>query len=127
MPVSRGTSNKNVTGNSEDRRRRKQWMLDTFGDGTSVSCSFECGTVLTFVDVTVDRYPIPGYAGGKYTRDNIRPACGPCNYAEGAAIGAARAKLKREGGFDMVVVLYGPDANGMRDAHKQLALLLVNE
>lgn len=83
MPSPRGTTNTNVRGSSYDRRVRKQWLLDTFGDGTTVVCSFEgCDRVLTFKTMTVDRFPIPGGEGGRYVRGNIRPACGPCNYAD---------------------------------------------
>ncbi len=94
--MTRGTRNKNVTGNSEDRRRRKQWLLDTFGDGTEAPCAFDCGTLVTFSTLTVDRYPLPGYAGGKYTRDNIRPACAACNTADGSAAGVARKAMTAE-------------------------------
>jgi hypothetical protein len=93
----RGTSNKNVTGNSTDRRRRRQWLLDTFGDGTVVQCAFGCGTELERDTLTVDRFPVAGCDGGKYVHGNIRPACGPCNYGEGSAMGVARKAAKRVG------------------------------
>lgn len=80
----RGSSNKNETGNAADRRRRKQWLLDQFGDGTTVLCSFDCGTVLTFETLTVDRYPLRRTEGGRYVHGNIRPACGPCNSSDGS-------------------------------------------
>jgi hypothetical protein len=65
-------------GSAEDRRRRKRYLLDTWGDGTTAPCAF-CKVELTYDTVTVDRFPIPGRKGGRYTRDNIRPACQPCN------------------------------------------------
>jgi hypothetical protein len=77
-PSIRGTSNANDRGSATDRRRRKQFLLDTHGNGTTAPCAF-CGRALTFETVTVDRFPTPGRLGGRYTRDNIRPACGPCN------------------------------------------------
>lgn len=86
----RGTSNSNSRGGSKDRRIRKQWLLDNFGDGESAPCSFGCGTLVTFDTITVDRFPIPGIEGGTYKRDNIRPACAPCNSSAGAVLGAAR-------------------------------------
>lgn len=86
----RGTSNSNSRGSSYARRVRKQWLLDTFGDGIIALCSFECGTELTFETITVDRYPIAGIDGGTYKRGNIRPACAFCNSSDGAAIGHAR-------------------------------------
>lgn len=88
--MTRGTSNGNVTGNSEDRRRRKQWLLDTFGDGVVALCSFGCGTELTFETLTVDRFPVAGCEGGRYVRKNIRPACADCNSKHGGALGARR-------------------------------------
>lgn len=91
----RGTSNKNITGSAADRRKRKQWLLDTFGDGVKAPCSFGCGTEVTFDTVTVDRFPIPGYEGGSYRRDNIRPACAKCNYTDGSKAGHARKAAKK--------------------------------
>lgn len=86
-PVStRGTTNTNVRGSAEARRARKVWLLEKFGDGVTALCSFGCGTALTFETITVDRYPVPGCHGGRYTRGNIRPACGPCNSAVGGAL-----------------------------------------
>lgn len=77
-PAPRGTTSENMRGNTLDRRRRKLFLLTEFGDGTIAPCAF-CGTVLTFEKVTVDRFPVPGRLGGRYTRDNIRPACAGCN------------------------------------------------
>lgn len=65
-------------GSAEDRRRRKRYLLDTYGDGFTAPCAF-CKTPLLASTMTVDRFPIPGRKGGRYTRDNIRPACGGCN------------------------------------------------
>lgn len=81
----RGNSNKNVSGNSYDRRARKKWLLNEFGDGETVMCAFDCGTVLTFETLTVDCHPIPRRDGGRYVHGNIRPACGPCNEDDGLA------------------------------------------
>lgn len=78
-------------GNTRDRLRRKQFLLRKFGDGKSAPCAFGCGAVLTLATVTVDRHPVPGCKGGRYTRDNIRPACKPCNDAHGNAL---RAELR---------------------------------
>lgn len=87
----RGTSNSNSRGSSTDRRRRKTFLLTTFGDGETAPCAF-CGNMVDFDTITVDRYPIAGVDGGTYKRNNIRPACGPCNSADGALI-AQRRKL----------------------------------
>lgn len=86
----RGTSNKNSRGSSYDVRRRKQWLLDTFGDGTHVDCALGCGIVLDFGTVTVDRI-VPGALGGRYVQGNIRPACQSCNSIEGNRL---RARMK---------------------------------
>lgn len=85
MPVRRGTSNSAVRGSSYARRKLKQWMLDTFGDGVTAPCSF-CGAALTFETLTKDRYPIPGCHGGKYVKGNVRPACMKCNASNGATL-----------------------------------------
>lgn len=73
-----------MRGSSYDRRVRKQWLLDTFGNGVTCVCSFDkCDKVLNFKTMTVDRFPIPGEEGGRYVRGNIRPACGHCNSVDG--------------------------------------------
>jgi hypothetical protein len=46
--------------------------------------------MVDFDTISVDRYPIMGCDGGTYRRDNIRPACRPCNASEGGKIGNAR-------------------------------------
>lgn len=136
MTATRGTTNGNVRGNSETRRRRREWLVQTYRadvDGIVVKyigapperedlnttevwvpreqtdygfarlvtdledepdsweviaprvalCRcYRCGKLLTADTVTADRI-IPGDAGGTYRRDNIRPACGPCNSITG--------------------------------------------
>lgn len=67
-------------GNSQNRRARKMWMLNHFGDGHTVVCVHKCGAVLTVETVQADRI-IPG---GSYRRENVQPSCGPCNRARGA-------------------------------------------
>lgn len=73
-------------GNSKDRKRRKEWLLEEFGDGTTCLCAFDCGEVLTFETVTADRHPIAGKQGGRYIRGNIRPACARCNSSDGQRV-----------------------------------------
>ena len=98
MGTFRGTSNSNSRGSAEDRRRRKQWLLDTFGDGKTVVCSFDdCDVVLTFETMTVDRHPIPGAMGGRYIRSNIRPACNFCNASDGATLVKEQVKEMKNG------------------------------
>lgn len=80
----RGTSNGNVRGNSQERRKRRSWLLTTFGDGETAPCAF-CGIQLTNETLTVDRIT-PGCDGGRYTRDNIRPACFRCNSTLGGGL-----------------------------------------
>lgn len=69
-------------GNNRDRKRRRQWLLRTFGDGIHAPCIW-CGKVLDASTLTIDRI-VPGKAGGRYTRDNIWPACLRCNSRRGA-------------------------------------------
>lgn len=84
--ATRGTTNRNDRGSAAQRRKRRQWLLDNFGDGTTAMCAFGCDTVLTLANLYVDRHPIPGCQGGRYTKDNIRPSCGPCNSIHGGGI-----------------------------------------
>lgn len=118
----RGTTNGNARGNAEDRRRRRAFLVETYradvdvlhgaeleviaavpisdgrgaleGDGWRKACRcYRCGELLTVDTVTVDRI-VPGCRGGRYVRNNIRPACATCNSETG---GATRSKpTKRE-------------------------------
>lgn len=102
MAATRGTSNGNVSGNAEDRRRRREWLVKTYradvdvvnlagvnvvplGQAHPACRCYRCGTLLTVDTVTADRI-IPGCRGGTYRRSNIRPACGPCNSQTGGAV-----------------------------------------
>lgn len=81
--------NGNVRGNAAARRARRQWLLDTFGDGVTVMCHLElsdrCEMDLTIDTLTVDRI-VPGHLGGRYVRGNIRPACRPCQDHQGGKL-----------------------------------------
>lgn len=63
-------------GSSADRRARKTYMLNTFGDGTTVAC-VHCAKSLTRETLQADRI-VPG---GSYRRENVQPACAKCNNA----------------------------------------------
>jgi hypothetical protein len=89
----RGTTNRNARGGSTDRRRRREWLVATFGDGVTVACTF-CPAVLTVDTVSADRIT-PGCDGGTYRRDNIRPSCVPCNSSTGGKLGAQRLATRR--------------------------------
>jgi len=88
--------NGNHRGNSYDRARRRQYLLDTFGDGTTAKCS-HCSETLTNDTITVDRI-VPGRDGGRYVRENIQPSCFPCACAQGGRLGgriSGRGRPKR--------------------------------
>jgi hypothetical protein len=87
------TTNRNERGGSVQRRARKQWLLDTFGDGESAACALRfsdrCLGTVTLKTLTVDRI-VPKVEGGTYRRDNIQPCCAPCNYSHGGVLGNQR-------------------------------------
>lgn len=90
MASSRGTTNRNVRGNTADRRKRRDWLAATYASDVPGHCRcYRCGTLLTTATLTVDRI-VPGSAGGTYVRNNIRPCCGACN-----SITAPSAKASR--------------------------------
>ena len=83
-------------GKAADRRRRKQWMLAKFGDGTRCDC-VHCGKGLEFKTIEADRI-IPG---GSYARVNIQPSCRPCNIRRGnSPITPYNPSLPAAGGAD---------------------------
>lgn len=71
-------------GNVTDRKRRKLWLIDTFGDGAFVACRY-CWITLEYSTLTVDRI-VPGRDGGRYIRGNIQASCGGCANRQGAEI-----------------------------------------
>jgi len=75
-------------GNATDRKRRKLWLIDTFGDGQLVACRF-CWTTVDYAGLCVDRI-VPGRLGGKYVRNNIQPSCSLCQHRQGAQVTNAR-------------------------------------
>ena len=119
----RGTSNGNARGSTEDRRRRRVWLVQTYranvdvldaetrypngiapigwysvapiGLGIPACRCYRCGALLTDASITVDRI-IPGCMGGTYRRSNIRPACGPCNESTGGALATLKKKRRKK-------------------------------
>lgn len=76
-------SNNDPRGSAAQRRARKIFLLVKFGDGYTAPCAF-CEIELDFHTITADRWPVPGRHGGRYHRNNIRPACLHCNSSDGA-------------------------------------------
>jgi hypothetical protein len=68
-------------GSNGDRKKRREWLVSPEagfgGNGSEVKCFWECGRELNVWIVEADRI-VPG---GSYRRDNIVPACRPCNLA----------------------------------------------
>lgn len=86
----RGTTNRNVRGNTRDRAARRRYLLRVYEADITGHCRcYRCGALLCEVNITVDRI-VPGAQGGKYVRTNIRPACGVCNSATGAKLAQTR-------------------------------------
>jgi hypothetical protein len=91
----RGNTNGNQRGNSADRRRRRQWLLDHFGNGTTAPCSM-CGRPQDINTVSVDCWPVPRCDGGTYDKTNIRPACDSCQARQGGLMAQARRRARLE-------------------------------
>jgi len=97
----RGTSNGGARGSSSARRVRRAWLIKTYESNIQgLARCYRCGVLLINPDdvpigvsdlgpsiqfLTVDRI-IPGCRGGRYVRENIRPACGPCNSETGGSL-----------------------------------------
>jgi 5-methylcytosine-specific restriction endonuclease McrA len=89
-------------GSNGDRLRRRRWLVSpgagrevdglfiSFGgDGWSVPCWWKCGRIVTELTVEADRVA----AGGSYRRENIVPACRPCNLARSDDDGLNSAEI----------------------------------
>jgi 5-methylcytosine-specific restriction endonuclease McrA len=96
-PARRGTTNRNVRGNTRDREARRAYLLRVYesNEGPRTCRCYRCGDLLWDHTVTVDRI-IPGARGGGYRRNNIRPSCAECASVTGGQLAAARrAKSRR--------------------------------
>lgn len=94
-------------GNTTDRQRRKQWLLETYradvdynprtGDWCSTGLGipacrcYRCGKLLTIDQIIADRI-IPAAAGGTYRRNNIRPSCKRCSDKSGNEVKRANRR-----------------------------------
>lgn len=87
MTTRRGTSNTNARGNSRDREARRRYLVRVYESdmGPGRCRCYRCGVLLDVSTVTVDRIK-PGCQGGRYARNNIRPACAKCNSETGSRI-----------------------------------------
>lgn len=65
---------------TKHRRNLRFWVLTEYGDGSIAPC-WVCGAELNCVTMTLDRHPVPGKWGGRYIRENTKPACVRCNSA----------------------------------------------
>ncbi len=84
---------RDLRGSNSDRRARKLWLLEKFGDGALTTC-YRCAVPLDYETVTADRI-LPGAYGGTYERCNLRPACQPCQTETGNEIlGKLRIELR---------------------------------
>lgn len=86
-------------GNCHDRARRKVWMLATFDPDLGpdqarchLAISDNCREVVTVATVTADRID----PGGSYRRENVQPACVPCQNKQGALITRERRHQWRD-------------------------------
>lgn len=95
----RSRSNRNDRGSSYSRRRRREWLVEEFGDGEHVACflqrSAHCLYVLDVTNVSADRIVL-GVDGGTYRRSNILPACLPCQCHQGGQVGPAQKAARQE-------------------------------
>lgn len=83
-------------GSAVQRRVRRVWLLAVFSTDLGPNharCEFGCGTIVDIETMSIDRYPTPGARGGRYTRNNIRPACLSCNSKDGSVV---RKSIKEE-------------------------------
>lgn len=84
---------KDSRGSSYDRRARRAYLIAQYGSrsGKTVRC-FHCHHRVHAETFEVDRFPRCGHLGGRYTRDNIVPACTRCNGTRCRLVARCRRK-----------------------------------
>ena len=96
----RGTSNGNARGSASTRRARRRRLEARLAVDGVLVC-YRCAVVLPTDEVAealgvpaAERYEVdrivPGALGGRYTDDNVMPACRPCNNETGQAVRTGR-------------------------------------
>jgi 5-methylcytosine-specific restriction endonuclease McrA len=90
MSSTNGRCNSNERGSAKDRRSRKLFLLNKFGNGAAAQC-WECSTLVTYATMIVDRI-IDGNRGGRYTRNNIRVHCPLCSSRQGQKVTTQQRK-----------------------------------
>jgi hypothetical protein len=72
---------RNLVGNTGDRHKRRQALLEEFGDGHTCPCVY-CG--LRLAEGTLEQDKIHTTAeGGRYRKSNLVPSCSSCNKQRG--------------------------------------------
>jgi hypothetical protein len=72
---------KDLCGNSNDRRSRKNKLMKEFGDGTSCPCVY-CGIIVGEGSLEQDKI-LTTAEGGRYRMNNLVPSCTGCNKRRG--------------------------------------------
>ncbi len=72
----RGTEHRNETGNSYDRRRRRERIWRERSVDDQIKCH-HCPRLMCKDEFQVDRFPVCGHDGGRY--GNTVPSCPECN------------------------------------------------
>lgn len=70
-----------LMGNTEDRKRNRDYLLREFGDGKVCPCVY-CGVYISHGTLEQDKIHTLA-EGGRYRRSNLVPACGDCNKRRG--------------------------------------------
>ncbi len=97
-----------LRGSASDRRARKRWILETFGDGGVCPCTW-CGALVSFESMHVDRFPVCGRDGGRYVHENIVPACPSCNLTRCQRCGDQQREAVLEATIDWSTVVVDED------------------
>lgn len=85
----RQESGEDRRGNAKDRKARKLYLLNRYGNGVTAPC-VHCGEQLTFETMQADRI-IPG---GSYRRENVQPSCARDNRDRGNKIDWVPPRLR---------------------------------
>lgn len=69
-----------LRGSVHDRRRRRAHVVKAFSVAGELRCFF-CAQRLYLDKFDVVRFPKCGHKNGRFTNDNVAPACGTCSRA----------------------------------------------
>ncbi len=82
MQSSDGVNATEYVNKNSERKKARKFLVGKYVKDDLFDCFF-CHKTFEVKEMTIDRWPRCGHRGGRYTEDNVVPACITCNNKRG--------------------------------------------